>query len=261
VEGSSSFGSPHHLKFITSTDFRGAATPCFEIALDNLGKNPSHFVIGLGREGEEDDAVDFKLHCVDLKERASLAGLHATLGWKPEKDGFFITVYNRRNRFCTVNGVDMSRFGDSRVIPFENMIQLGDYSFRLQYVRRNPADEQRFLVELSAFKTTVLHDVNPLVSATPREQNTRLGGDWTIQCALGRGAYGIVHAVVNSNGVRAAAKQLFRTDYNSRTFDQEVRMTRHIQALSHHTNILRPFDIIENTCLPEAEIVSGQAKP
>lgn len=35
---------------------------------------------------------------------------------------------------------------------------------------------------------------------------------------------------------------------------------QHLSDLAK-TNILRPFDIIENTCLPEAEIVSGQAKP
>jgi hypothetical protein len=62
---------------------------------------------------------------------------------------FFLTADNARGKPCTINDDDF--VNDRHPIPFRSTITLGECTFTLQNVVRDPDAENRFQLELKVF--------------------------------------------------------------------------------------------------------------
>lgn len=243
--------SPYHSSFITRTDFRDGKCLCFELSLRVLPEFPQlGWRIGKGRADLGNNrGVDLLLYGAGGDD---VAGQHARLNWVKGAAGFFLIASNKRGKRCTMNGDDFTH--DRRAIPFKNTILLGECAFTLQYVVREPKEEDRFQLELKEFCASVLQDKNPFILPTPREMDARFG-DWVVQHAISKGAFGTVYMVTHAaDGRPAAAKQMLKTKYNARRIDQEIKMAVRISKLSHPA-IASPFLIRQRPCRSAIEIV------
>ncbi|KAF2275503.1 kinase-like protein [Westerdykella ornata] len=250
IEKTFALNSSHHSQFIAETEFRDKRALCFELSLRVLPEYPQiGWRIGKGRADLGNNrGVDLLLHGAGGDD---VAGQHARLNWVKGAAGFFLIASNRRGKRCTMNGDDFTH--DRRVIPFKNTIMLGECAFTLQYVVREPKEEDRFQVELKEFCSSVLQDKNPYILPTPREADARFG-DWVVQHAISKGAYGTVYMVTHAaDGRPAAAKQLLKTRWNARQVEHEVKMALRISKLEH-PGIASPFYIRQRPCRSAIEI-------
>jgi hypothetical protein len=164
--------SEHHRQFIL-VDPDAEKTPlqtgCFVLSLGMLPEFPPlGWRIGSGRRNQPNLGVDLLIY-----EGTEVAGVHARLSWVKGGGGFFIIVDNLRRARVLLNGQSFSN--ERRLIPFGNMIAIGECYFTLEFPTRLPEEEEQFQVELSAFYSKVHQDATPLVLPTPSENEERVG--------------------------------------------------------------------------------------
>ncbi|CAO2648699.1 Nn.00g079660.m01.CDS01 [Neocucurbitaria sp. VM-36] len=243
-------GSPFHATFLGETDYRGQATPCFQLSLGALPQFPKlGWRINRGRDNLPHRGMDLLLW--GARKSDHVAGIHARLSFIRGAAGFFLVADNARGMPCTINGDDFAH--DRRPIPFRSTITLGECAFTLHYVVRDPEAELRFQLELKTFYQMALADENPFILPTPREVDSRFG-DWVVQYPISEGTFGTVFVVTHAaDGRLAAAKQLVKTRFNAARVEQEVAMAKLVATLSH-PSIASPFEIRHNPCRSQVEI-------
>lgn len=222
--------SEHHRQFILvepdieKTPFR---TGCFILSLGMLPEFPPlGWRIGSGRKKQPNLGVDLLIY-----EGTEVASLHARLSWVKDGGGFFIIADNLRGGTVLLNGEAFSN--ERRLIPFANMIGIGECYFRLEFPTRLPEEEEQFRVELSAFYSKVHQDAAPLILPTPSDNEERVG-DWMVRNAIAMGGSGRVSIVTHARtGKSAAMKELWRTPRNSGAIDREVSIARALKNIKH----------------------------
>ena len=171
-----------------------------------------------------------------------VAGIHARFNWVKGAGGFFLIADNKRGKKVMMNGEFFSN--DHRAIPYRSTIMIGECLFRLDYVKRTPEEEEQFQVELASFHRRFHHEENPLVLPTPGENDARFG-EWLVQYAISRGAYGVVYMVTHArDGKPAAAKQILRSSKNRIGVDREINMVNRVKELSH-VRFIQPWKVKE----------------
>jgi hypothetical protein len=221
--------SEHHRQFILvdpGTDKTSLRTGCFILSLGMLPEFPPlGWRIGSGREKHPNLGVDLLIY-----EGSEVVGLHARLSWVKDGGGLFIIADNLRAKVL-LNGEAFSN--ERRLIPFGNMIGIGECFFTLEFPTRLPEEEEQFRVELSAFYSRVYQDAAPLILPTPSDNEERVG-DWTVRNAVAVGGSGRVSIVTHvRTGKSAAMKEIWGTPRNSRAIDREVSIAKTLKGIKH----------------------------
>jgi hypothetical protein len=213
---------------------RHGADHCFALSLGQLPEFPRlGWRIGRGRRKLPRRGVDLLLRTAGGgNDDDGVAGVHATLSWRSRAAGFFVTAEGRRGATLLLNGEAVAR-GEHRIVPRGNTIGVGECLFRLEYVGMAPREEETFQVQLRAYVREFCGDENPFILPTPKEHDASFG-EWNVQWAISRGAFGTVYMVVHSrSGQPAAAKHLLKTNRNGSAVDREIRMATRISQFSH----------------------------
>jgi hypothetical protein len=72
-----------------------------------------------------------------------------------------------------------------------------------------------------------------LAVPTPGEHEVMMG-DWVVRNAIARGTFGHVYAATHARTRKAAAaKELWRTKYNSRKVDEDVIIAKYLMNTKH----------------------------
>jgi hypothetical protein len=186
------------------------------------------WIIGRGRKDCKNLGVDIPLLVDDNGE---IAGRHARFTWMEGGGGFFIAADNPRGKTVTLNGEQLCR--EQRLIPYRNMISMGDCFFTIKFPTRTTEQETQFQIELAGFYRIVLRDSAPLLAPTPSEHQAMIG-EWVVRNAISKGAFGHVYAVTHvRTGRAAAAKEIWRTPQNSAWVDEEVAMAELLIEIKH----------------------------
>ena len=219
----------HHRRFIDRHDGEGAGH-CFALSLGQLPELPRRgWRIGRGRSRLPRRGVDLLLGGA-AGDEDGVRGVHARLGWRSGAAGFFVAPEGRGG--CVLLNGETVR-GEHRIVPRGNTIGVGECLFRLEYVGMAPREEETFQVQLRAYVREFCGDENPFILPTPKEHDASFG-EWNVQWAISRGAFGTVYMVVHSrSGQPAAAKHLLKTNRNGSAVDREIRMATRISQLSH----------------------------
>jgi hypothetical protein len=138
-------GSIYQTNFITEVEYRGYPhTPCFELALGGLPEHSVGWRIGRGC------SVDLLLVTAD----DGIDDVHASFGWNVHKPGLLLSILNKQQKWCTINGRDFSEGSES--IPLQNTILIGDCAFTLLFKTRTRAAEVFFQAELHKHVTRLI---------------------------------------------------------------------------------------------------------
>jgi hypothetical protein len=222
----------YHAQFLeiddTESDMQSGS---FVLSLGNLPEfAPLGWRIGKGRKNQRNAAVDLLL-TPDPRDEGDIAGLHARLSWIKGGGGFFLIADNMRGKPVTLNGETL--VNEQRLIPYHNTIGIGQCYYTMKFAIRTPEGEEQFQAELAEFYSVVLSESAPLVLPTPSEHEERIG-NWVVRNGLGKGSYGHVYLVSHAHsGKPAAAKEIWRTLYNSRRVNEEVEMNKFLMDIKH----------------------------
>ena len=191
---------------------------------------PVGWRVGKGRPGHLHLGVDLLLTTPDT-EGTDLAGIHGRLSWVPRAGGFFLIAYNARGKEVVMNG-DIFAL-DKRIIPYQNMISLGDFVYRLVYEQRTPAGEEQFQVELNQFFKIVHRKESPLVLPTPSGRERTIG-DYIVRHAIAKGSFGVVSVVTHlRTGEPIALKEIMRTKRNTAVVEREIAVAELLKTVRH----------------------------
>lgn len=217
----------HHLSFVQS-DSEGFR---FVFSLGNLPQHaPRGWRVGRGRENLPKMGVDILLLVLGRRAQ-SVGGLHARFAWIKGGGGFFLIADNSRGLQVSLNGEILKNC--QRLIPFQNMIGIGEYFFTFKFMQRTPKQEEEFQRNLKGFYSLVLEDKIPHIAPTPSEHEQQIG-QWVVRFAISKGSFGHVYAVSSSNtGEYAAAKELWKTQRNERKVEEEVKISRLLVGVKH----------------------------
>jgi hypothetical protein len=209
---------------------RHGADHCFALSLGQLPEFPRlGWRIGRGRRKLPHRGVDLLLRTAGDDD--GVAGVHAKFSWRSRAAGFFVTPEGRRGPLL-LNGEAVAR-GEHRTVPRGNTLGVGECLFRLEYVDMAPREEETFHVQLRAYVREFCGDENPLILPAPKKHDASFG-EWNVQWAISRGAFGTVYMVVHSrSGQPAAAKHLLKTNRNGSAIDREIRMATRMSQFSH----------------------------
>lgn len=231
IDATARKGSEYHQKFIGETVLDNKPINCFVLSLDNLPCF-AHigWRIGRGRDSLKNRGVDLFL-CLNDQTDDGVGGIHARFNWIRGASGFFLIADNKSGKKVMMDG---EIFGpDQRLVQPKNTIMIGECVFTLQYTTRDSDEEEQFQVELRQFFRRCYGEKYPLILPTPGENDSRFK-DWIFQQPLSRGAFGVVHMVINSRtGRPAAAKRILKSKRNGYGVDSEIRMARRISAFTH----------------------------
>ncbi|CZR60093.1 uncharacterized protein PAC_09988 [Phialocephala subalpina] len=240
----------HHKQFI-HIDNRKDINPleredCFIFSLGLLPEFPAlGWRIGKGRPNRPNLSVDIRIH-----DGEGMAGVHARFCWVKGGGGFFLVADNLRELPVILNGELLRR--TQKLIPYRNLIQLGECNFSLQFQERSPAQEDQFQVELSAFYLRVMRENAPMLLPTPSGHEVTIG-NWIVRNPIASGSYGRVSSVSHMHtGQPAAAKELWRTQRNRFSVDREIFIAKHLQK-HPHKRLGIPFEFYHRTIVDKAE--------
>lgn len=239
VDATARSGSEYHRQFIRETIIENKRVNYFSFSLSELPYFPHiGWRIGKGRDALMHRGVDLLLSTDDDDD--GVAGIHARFNWVKGASGFFLIADNKAGKRVTLNG---ERFrADQRLIIQNNMIMIGDCVFTLQYTALTPDGKEEFQTELREFFRRFHGEQYPLILPTPGDNDSRFR-DWIFQQPISRGAFGVVHMVINSRtGRPAAAKRILKSKKNEYSVDREIEMARRISELTHVSHLLATLE-------------------
>lgn len=156
--------------------------------------------------------------------------MHVSIGSKEPMDSFLLPIIRQGE---SDDGWRNIRNGPAPYPAKKNTIMIGKCVFTLQYSPRDSDEEEQFQIELRQFSRQCYGEHYPLILPTPGENDFRFE-DWIFQQLLSRGAFGVVHMVINARtGRPAAAKRILKSKRNEYSVDREIRMARRISEFTH----------------------------
>jgi hypothetical protein len=185
--------------------------------------------LGKGRPEKKNRGVDLLLIDLGLLED-DIAGNHAILRWEAAGGGFFLVASNTRPKPVYLNGECLLL--DRRLIPYKNMIGIGNHTYRLEYSQRSPAHEVQFQTELRAFFSIVHGKKPPIIQPTPSAQTQEIG-EYLLGHPIAKGGFGVVFSAThNRKGIPVAVKQVLKTQGNSQKVEREVKIAQLLKIVN-----------------------------
>ncbi|KAK3082046.1 hypothetical protein LTS18_006573 [Coniosporium uncinatum] len=225
----------YHKQFIQEVQYNNQLSLCFTFSLTRLPQFPRlGWHVGQGKASSHNHyGVDFMLSGTD---EGKVSRICARFHWIGGLGGFFLTPRDSGRSSLYLNG-ELLKPAESRAIPVQNCIGIGELLFTFRYSDRSEQQERQFQEELSIFFDAVYKTNQPhYLPSTPGTPSITFG-DWQVGYSISSGTFGAVYMVQHiKNGTRAALKQLIdRKDQVGRheKIVQEYRMADIIQSFKH----------------------------
>jgi len=228
----------YHRQFIQEIQHNSQTSLCFTFCLTRLPQFPS-----LGWHVGQGKASPHNHYGVDLMlsgtEEGKVSRICARFHWVGGLGGFFLTPRDSGRSSLSLNG-ELLKPAESRAIPEQNSIGIGELLFTFRYSDRSEQQERQFQEELSIFFDAVYKTNRPYYLPSTPGTPAITFGDWQVGYSISSGTFGAVYMVQHiKHGTRAALKQLI---------DRKDKVGRHEKIVKeyHMADIIRS---LKHVCL------------